>query len=45
MILDDGLVMQDEIWFEAGDHRSLVEGDQFRQLPGPAPHGVFSAHN
>ena len=47
VIVDDSLATQDEIWFEAGDHRSLVEvgGDQFRRLLGAAPHGVFSIHD
>ncbi|MGI9450905.1 MAG: aminoacyl-tRNA deacylase, partial [Geminicoccaceae bacterium] len=47
VIVDDSLATQDEIWFEAGDHRSLIEvgGDQFRRLLGAAPHGVFSIHD
>ena len=47
VIVDDSLATQDAIWFEAGDHRSLVEvgGDQFRRLLGAAPHGVFSIHD
>ena len=47
VIVDDNLATQDEIWFEAGDHRSLIEvsGDQFRRLLGAAPHGVFSIHD
>ena len=47
VIVDDSLATQDEIWFEAGDHRSLIEvgGDQFRSLLGAAPHSVFSIHD
>jgi Ala-tRNA(Pro) deacylase len=47
VIVDDRLATQGEIWFEAGDHRSLIEvgGDQFRRLLEAAPHGVFSIHD
>lgn len=36
----------DEIFFEAGDHRSLVRvsGEQFHELMAPAERGEFSHH-
>ena len=37
---------QDEVFFEAGDHQSLVQmsGVQFHELMAPAERGVFSHH-
>lgn len=45
-VLDDSLMEQPEVYFEAGDHEALVRvsGDQFRQLLAGAPHGHFSRH-
>jgi Ala-tRNA(Pro) deacylase len=42
-VLDDSLVGQPEIFFEAGDHEELirVEGEQFVQLLKEARHGRF----
>ncbi len=43
-MLDDTLVGQPEIYFEAGDHEELirVEGEQFLALLKEARHGQFS---
>lgn len=43
-ILDDSLVGQPEIYFEAGDHEELirVNGEQFLSLLRQARHGQFS---
>lgn len=43
-IIDDSLGKQPEVYFEAGDHRSLVHMDQgaFAQLTRDARHGQFS---
>jgi Ala-tRNA(Pro) deacylase len=37
---------QDEVFFEAGDHQSLVRmiGVQFHELMAPAERGEFSHH-
>ena len=37
---------EDEVFFEAGDHRSLVRvsGEQFHELMAPAERGHFSHH-
>jgi len=42
-ILDDSLVGQPEIYFEAGDHEELirVDGEQFLRLMRRARHGQF----
>jgi Ala-tRNA(Pro) deacylase len=36
----------DEVFFEAGDHQTLVQmsGVQFHELMAPAERGVFSHH-
>ena len=41
---DDALAEQPEIYFEAGDHETLVHisGSSFRKLMGDAEHGCFS---
>jgi Ala-tRNA(Pro) deacylase len=46
-ILDDSLTRQSEVYFEGGDHSSLVHvsADQFSDLMGDARRGVFSAHD
>jgi Ala-tRNA(Pro) deacylase len=43
-VVDEQLDDCEEIYFEGGDHRSLVHisGDQFGHLMGSAPHGRFS---
>jgi Ala-tRNA(Pro) deacylase len=43
-ILDDSLVGQPEVYFEAGDHEELiqVQGDEFLKLLKEARHGQFS---
>ena len=45
-IIDDSLVGKDDVYFEAGDHASLVHmsGGEFARLTEPASHGRFSAH-
>ena len=39
-VVDDSLDDRDDIWFEAGDHRTLVHmsGSDFRGLMGKMPH-------
>jgi Ala-tRNA(Pro) deacylase len=43
MIVDDGLAREPDVFFEAGDHRSLVHMEQkeFRRLTRNARHGSF----
>lgn len=43
-ILDDSLVGQPQIYFEAGDHEELIQvsGEDFLLLMGQARHGQFS---
>jgi Ala-tRNA(Pro) deacylase len=43
-IIDDSLVGQPEIYFEAGDHEDLirVDGEQFLRMLNQARHGQFS---
>ena len=45
-VWDDSLAQAETIYFEGGDHRSLIHvtGDDFRQLMGAAEHGVLGAH-
>lgn len=45
-IIDDSLDRQSDLYFEAGDHASLVHmsHDEFARLTEPASHGSFSAH-
>jgi Ala-tRNA(Pro) deacylase len=47
MVLDDSLTGLDEVFFEGGDHRTLVKvgGEQFRRLMSGARHGRFSTHD
>jgi Ala-tRNA(Pro) deacylase len=44
MIVDESLVAQPEVYFEAGDHATLVhmDQDQFRKLVGRTRHRRFS---
>jgi len=45
-VVDDALIRQRDIWFEAGDHEELihVDGAQFDALMGAAEHGRISQH-
>jgi len=45
-VVDDSLTERPEIWFEGGDHRTLVRvsGDGFRRLMAEARHAHFSHH-
>jgi Ala-tRNA(Pro) deacylase len=47
VIVDEALIGLDEIWFEGGDHRSLVKvaGADFRELMAGARRGRFSTHD
>lgn len=47
MIVDDSLAAQPDIYFEAGDHETLVHmnGSEFNRLTAQAPHGRFSVHD
>jgi Ala-tRNA(Pro) deacylase len=44
VIVDDLLAREPDIFFDAGDHRSLVHVEQaeFRRLTSPARHGSFT---
>ena len=46
VIVDDRIASQPEIYFEGGDHATLVHmsGAQFARLTSGAAHGVFSQH-
>ncbi|TKT79047.1 YbaK/EbsC family protein [Aquamicrobium sp. LC103] len=43
-VVDEGLEMHDDVWFEGGDHRTLVHvpGDGFARLMYGVPHGRIS---
>ncbi|MGR3761897.1 aminoacyl-tRNA deacylase [Roseobacteraceae bacterium NS-SX3] len=45
-IVDDSLTGLDKVWFEAGDHKTLVEmdGENFDKLMADAKHGSFAIH-
>jgi Ala-tRNA(Pro) deacylase len=45
-VLDDSLMEESDVYFEAGDHRGLVHvsGTDFRKLMTGAPHGDISRH-
>lgn len=45
-VVDDALMRQREVWFEAGDHEELirVDGRHFDELMGSAEHGHISKH-
>ncbi len=45
-VVDESLAAQPEVWFEGGDHRTLVRvsGDGFRKLMAEARHVQFSHH-
>ena len=45
-VVDDSLREQPDIYFEAGDHHTLVHmsGQQFNELMESAGHGSFSVH-
>lgn len=44
-VVDDSLMEQPDIYFEAGDHEELIHlsGTQFMELLGTARHGAFSS--
>ena len=46
VLVDETLLDQDEVYFEAGDHRELVHvsGRDFEALMAHAGHGYFSRH-
>jgi Ala-tRNA(Pro) deacylase len=46
VLVDETLLDQDEIYFEAGDHTELVHvsGQDFEALMVHAGHGQFSRH-
>lgn len=47
MLIDDSIAAQAEIYFEAGDHATLVHmtGAQFAALTAGTQHGRFSRHS
>jgi Ala-tRNA(Pro) deacylase len=47
MAVDDSLAKQPEVYFEGGDHTSLVQvsAEQFFSLMQNAAHGHFSTHD
>ena len=47
VILDDSIAEQPEVYFEGGDHASLIHvgAPQFRELLGKVEHGRFSVHD
>lgn len=47
VIVDQSFGDLDEVYFEGGDHRSLirVSGEAFRELMGAARHATISAHD
>lgn len=47
VVLDDSLAGLDEVYFEGGDHQTLIKvgGDQFRRLLSGARQGCFSTHD
>ncbi len=47
MIVDDGIAAQPDVYFEGGDHATLVHmtGAEFARLTAGTQHGQFSRHN
>jgi Ala-tRNA(Pro) deacylase len=47
VVLEESLGQLEEVYFEGGDHRTLVKvgGDQFRRLMSGARQGRFSTHD
>jgi Ala-tRNA(Pro) deacylase len=45
-IVDDALISQREVWFEAGDHEELIHvgGEVFNAMMGAAEHARISQH-
>lgn len=45
-IIDDALLTQPDVYFEAGDHEELVHmsGAQFSEVMAGVPHGQFAHH-
>ena len=46
VLVDESLLEQNEVYFEAGDHTELVRmrGEDFEYLMATAGHGYFSRH-
>ena len=46
VLVDDALLGQDDVYFEAGTHADLIHltGEMFRDLMSNAEHGEFSRH-
>jgi Ala-tRNA(Pro) deacylase len=46
VLVDDTLLEQEDVYFEAGDHEELVHvaGEDFRKLMAGAEHGPFARH-
>ena len=46
VLVDDALLAQDDVYFEAGTHADLIHmtGEMFRDLMSTADHGEFSHH-
>ncbi|HYG90226.1 MAG TPA: YbaK/EbsC family protein [Azospirillum sp.] len=46
-IVDDSIVGQPDVYFEGGDHQTLVHmtGTEFQRLTAQAQHGRFSVHD
>jgi Ala-tRNA(Pro) deacylase len=46
VLVDDALLTQDDVYFEAGSHADLVHmtGEMFRGLMRSADHGEISKH-
>ncbi len=47
VVVDDSLAAQPDVYFEAGDHATLVhvKAEGFRKLLGDVPHAEFSTHD
>ena len=47
VVLNESLAAQDEIYFEGGDHQSLIKmsREEFVRMMAPARGGAFSAHD
>lgn len=46
-IVDDALIHQRDVWFEAGDHEELIHvgGEAFESMLGTAEHATISHHS
>ncbi len=47
VVIDDSLMNTDDLYFEGGDHTTLVHmgGQAFNRMMGDAPYGRFSRHD